>query len=346
MAVLSNSPVYVIPVIQRSSAGVYKCILTNGFGSSVPALVKLNILDSYVNIEGFYGSSNGEQKKIYVKCSITNQVKFRALTSLEIIQRSTHTNIVVTINKAGNLWTNRQNYYITGSISNPAFAFLELSISNNNLMCPGDFTEYFCRCVGVDKSSSPIIDESKLLHIEFDESPKYMSDILMNIKGQRIINHTLEYGTTIELVCEGDVTMWDSQLQNIRWCLKIGSFGTFTPWLAHTNTTNITSKSCYKMQRSTIIYNVEIVNGTIEFLCESGYKTMCGTGSAISHMSIKSAEPTQSLFHERISPFPLFYISLSMLITSVAVLIGITTTCVIKWKTLRDLRQAHKIETK
>ncbi|XP_062600987.1 uncharacterized protein LOC134262629 [Saccostrea cucullata] len=336
-AVLGDSSVYVIPLIRRSSAGVYKCIVTNSFGSSVPALVKLNTLDSYVDIEGFYRSGDEEQK-IYVKCSITNQAKFRAVTSLKIIQRSTHTNILVTINQAGNIWTNRQNVYVAGNISNPEIAFLELLITKNNIICPGDFTEYFCRCVGVDKSSSPIIDESKILPIEFDESPKYMSDIQMNIKSQRIINQTLDFGTTIELVCEGDITMWDSKLQNIRWCLKIGGYGTFTPWVAHIKTINITSKSCYKMQRSIITYTVEIVNGTTEFICESGYTTMCGTGSAIAHMTVlsaKSTEPTKPQFHERAAPFPFFYISLSMLTSSLVVVIGIMIVCVIKWKISR-----------
>lgn len=74
--------------------------------------------------------------------------------------------------------------------------------------------------------------------------------------------------------------------QTIRWCAKkVGEF-TFTG-LAQTPIYSESSLlGCLYTRSSTITYNLTNQDTFTQFLCESGYNGLCGTGSAIQHVNI------------------------------------------------------------
>ncbi|XP_061189145.1 uncharacterized protein LOC133197235 [Saccostrea echinata] len=174
---------------------------------------------------------------------------------------------------------------LTGSLIPSSTAHLRLFFPSRNVTCPGDFTEYKCSLSAFD-SSGVVNQETDPVKKSFRVQPTLISVPRVGILGESDTpNRQFKVGTAIQLTCTGQIGSDPSA--TIRWCAQTAGASSFTglPQIpVHSQASQ--STGCQYTRSSTITYNLTSSDTHTQFLCESGYSILCGTGTAKQYINI------------------------------------------------------------
>ncbi|XP_062566944.1 uncharacterized protein LOC134229220 [Saccostrea cucullata] len=234
-----------------------------------------------------------EEDTLTIVCSLSNPPQVKALFVLEL-QRNTS----VSFEKIVSITLNIDNfqeeiYYVdlslqgrttaTGTLKPLSTAELRLTFTKENVRCQEDFKEYMCKMSGVDSNSNSIPEqdaESNPVKISYRVQPNRNEMPGVRIFEQQFDTNErqFEVGTALQLTCTGQIGSDPSG--TIRWCAKTGSAQSFTGLPKTPLHSQSSPSGCQYTRSSTITYNLTTSDIYTQFLCESGYSGLCGTGTA------------------------------------------------------------------
>ncbi|XP_062609449.1 uncharacterized protein LOC134271230 [Saccostrea cucullata] len=232
-------------------------------------------------------------------CSLNNPSQVKALYIMEL-QR----NISNSFEKVVSISMNTDNYQeeiiyhdstlqartiATGSLEPPSTAELRLTFSKENVRCPDDFKEYRCKMSGLDSSLNVIPEqdaESVPVQVYYRVQPYVIEMPRVRILGEHFdtSERQFEVGTALQLTCTGQIGSDPSA--TIRWCAKTAVAQSFTGLPMTPVHSQASPSGCQYTRSSFITYNLTSVDTYKQFLCESGYSGLCGTGTAIQFLNI------------------------------------------------------------
>ncbi|XP_062591776.1 mucin-3A-like [Saccostrea cucullata] len=118
---------------------------------------------------------------------------------------------------------------------------------------------------------------SEELTIVVTKPPENLGPILFrDSNGLELPSRNFSEGTSIVLYCAGDAYL----NSGIRWCIKREKDTTFAVIHDNTTTRSMSHNGYHYKQHSSLSLEVTSDDSNTEVLCESGYETLCGTGTA------------------------------------------------------------------
>ncbi|XP_062603185.1 uncharacterized protein LOC134264962 isoform X2 [Saccostrea cucullata] len=231
---------------------------------------------------------------VNIICSVTSSL----LTQVFVIQlqRNTSTGFENTASVTGQGTSYqdtslRDRTTLTGAVSPVSSAFLQLFFPSSNLTCPGDFTEYKCTLSAFD--TGLVNQETGPLQKTFRVQPAQIAAPSVRIQGESYTSRRqFQVGTTIQLTCTGQIGSDPSA--TIRWCAKTADASSFTGLPEAPVHSQASKAGCQYTRSSTITYNLTSSDTGTQFLCESGYSSLCGSGTAMQYVNISIGEETET----------------------------------------------------
>ncbi|XP_078323794.1 uncharacterized protein LOC111124395 isoform X5 [Crassostrea virginica] len=180
----------------------------------------------------------------------------------------------------------------SGQLSPVASANLRFSIRNDSIQCPYDFSEYFCSSSFLTTTSGAVTENTNPAQVSYSVQPRTIQSPSIKVFGSAEVTTQREFrnGTTIQLTCTGQIGSNTNSI--IRWCVKTAGSSTFfglPDTAVHSGA--VLGAGCQHTRSSTITYNVTSSDTYTEFLCESGFTSLCNSGTAKQFVSIKLESP-------------------------------------------------------
>lgn len=244
---------------------------------------------------------NYRENDLVIVCSISNPSQLSIVFFIQLLKNSSTAFESIVSVATGQTppvqWRDTQlqgRASATGSIDSPTTAQLRLTIDKANVQCPTDFKMYMCKMTGFS-SSAPVSGETSPITISYIVKPTAIEMPRVRILNEGFVTPDRQFPveTAIQLTCRGEVG--SDPINTIRWCSKKAIELTFTG-LAQTPIHSEASPSgCQYTQSSTITYNLTSQDIFTQFLCESGYTGLCGTGTAIQYVNISISEESSTI---------------------------------------------------